>query len=159
MRVGFAFPSQSTEYKMDPLDFLKTAELLLNRKEEHNTRTSISRSYYAVHLHIRDFISETALGGKRITENPHQKTIHFLQLCNVPEVKKIGHKLVTLRQARTDADYEMRKKIMPNKGQDIHEEASELLSDFKKAIDDRNIRQEFCQSTIKLAKIHKILPS
>ena len=142
---------------MDPKDFFKTADYLKKQDGEHHIRTSISRSYYAIHLHIRVFISKTFLGGKIFKNDPHQKILHCLQFCDAPDIKSIGVVLSGLLQARTDADYKMTKKITPTKCQDIYDDATDLLSDFEEKIAIPTNRQMFAKSSIQQAKNAGIL--
>ena len=145
---------------MDPREFFKTAAFLNGQKDEHHKRTSISRSYYAVHLYIRDFISNTFLGGIFFKTDTHKKILHCLQNCEAEEIKNLGVKLTNLLQARTDADYKMDKRITPTKSQDVYDDAMELLSDFdsKLAIPANRVnRQKFAKSSQQQARFAGIL--
>lgn len=142
---------------MDPKDFFKTAALLNGQEGEHHIRTSISRSYYAVHLYIRHFISKSFLSGIIFKNDPHQKVLHCLQNCEAKEIKDLGVKLTDLLQARTDADYRMAKKITPNKSQDVYDEAIEFLSDFDSKVAIPTNRQKFAKSSIQQARFAGIL--
>jgi len=144
---------------MDPRDFLKTAAHLKDQEGEHHTRSSMSRSYYAVHLHIRNFISKTFLGERFFKNDLHQNVINCLQQCEVRDIKEIGFKLDILRQARTDADYKMNKNINPNKGHDTYDAADELLSDFEDKLEISENRQKFAASSQLQARLQGILPS
>ena len=137
---------------MDPRDFLKTAAHLKDQDGEHNMRTSISRSYYAVHLHIRHFISEKFLGGKKFTSSPHEQVLRCLQFSDAKDIKKIGETLSYLRQDITDAGYKMAKKITSNKCQDVYDEANDLLSEFESTIAIASNKQMFAKSSIARAK-------
>jgi uncharacterized protein (UPF0332 family) len=142
---------------MDPIDFFKTAAYLKDHKDEPHIRTSISRSYYAVHLHIRHFISHTFLAGKKIRNDPHKTVLKCLQQCQAEDIKNIGVMLSDLLTARTDADYEMSKNISPNHCQDIYDQANELLIEFEKKIAMPTNRQKFSQSCIQQARFTGIL--
>lgn len=144
---------------MNPTDFLKTAEHLKDQDGEHYVRSSISRSYYAIYLHVRHFISKTFLGGRKFKKDPHQKLIDCLQFCDAPDIKSIGVMLSDLRQARTEADYEMTKAITAQKCQDIFEGATDLLSDFEDKISIDTNKQKFARSSQLQAKYAGVLPS
>jgi len=144
---------------MDPKDFFKTAAFLNEQKDEHYIRTSISRSYYAVHLYISHFISNTFLGRKKFKNAPHMNVIHCLQRCDAKDIKSIGVMLLTLLQARTDADYKMSKTITPNKSQDIYDDANDLLSDFDSKVNIPANMRKFSQSSVQQAKFERILES
>ncbi len=143
---------------MNPIDFLKTAKFLNNQKDECHLRTSISRSYYAVHLHIRDFISKKFLAGRKFRKRPHDKVIACLSQCEVSEIKSIAVMLGDLRQARTDADYKMDRTIKPIKSQDIYDDASELLSDFNAKVDINTNIQKLAKSSRVQARNEGLLP-
>lgn len=142
---------------MDPKDFFKTAALLNGQEGEHHIRTSISRSYYAVHLYIRHFISERFLGGKVFNEGAHKKVIHCLQNCEAKEIKDLAVMVTDLLQSRTDADYKMAKTITTKKSQDVYDNAYELLSDFDSKVVIPANRQKFAKSSIQQAKFAGIL--
>ena len=143
---------------MDPRDFLNTAAFLNGQSDEHYLRTSISRSYYAVHLHIRSFISNTYLGGKKFNKSPHMNIILCLNRCEVGEVKVIGSMLNDLLQARKDADYEMDKTISSKKSEDIYEDSNELLSDFYSVMAVPANKQKFAKSSRQQARFERVIP-
>jgi len=138
---------------MEPTDFFKTAELLKNEKDECHWRSSISRSYYAVHLYIRDFISKTFLGGIKFKNDPHEKLIKCLEFCDVSIIRNIGIRLKDLRQARTDADYHIDKKINKNKSGDVYDDAKELKSLFDSTVENSENRQRLAKSSQEQAKL------
>jgi uncharacterized protein (UPF0332 family) len=143
---------------MDPRDFFKTAAYLKDQKDEHDLRTSISRSYYAVHLHICQFISKTFLGGKKFTNSPHKKIIACLQYCDAPDIKKIGVKLSKLHTSRKAADYNMNEMITGKQCLDVYDDATDLLSDFENTIAIDTNRQKFALSSRQQARNERILP-
>lgn len=144
---------------MDPKDFFKTAALLNGQEGEHHIRTSISRSYYAVHLYIRHFISKRFLSGIIFKNDPHKNVIHCLQNCEAEEIKDLGVMVTDLLQSRTDADYKMAKTITAKKSQDVYDDARELLSDFDSKVAIPANRQKFAKSSIQQARFAGILGS
>jgi len=135
---------------MDPRDFLSTAALLNNETDEHHLRTSISRSYYAVHLHIRDFI--TSIIKKKIKTDVHKYILKCCYNCESKDIQAIGCKLSTLLTYRTDADYRMNLNITATKSQDVYDDATELLADFESKIAINTNRQKLSQSSIQQAR-------
>ena len=142
---------------MEPTDFFKTAELLKNENDECHLRSSISRSYYAIHLYIRQIISQTYLGGRKFPSQPHQNIIKCLQLCTSGDVKEIGEKLKILLQARTDADYHIQKTIKKSKSQDAYEDAIELKQLFDSVLSDPSNKQNLGKSSRQQARFQGIL--
>jgi len=142
---------------MDPREFFKTAAFLNGQEGEHHKRTSISRSYYAIHLYIRHFISQTFLSGIELKHDPHMTVLHCLQFCEATEIKNVAVRLTTLLQARTDADYRMTRPISAQKSQDVYDDAKELLLEFERIIAMNPIRQKFAKSSIQKAKSAGVL--
>ena len=142
---------------MNPKDFIETAAHLKDQDGEHYVRTSISRSYYAVHLHICQFISKAFLGGKKFKHNRHKNILHCLNRCDAKDIKEIGAMLSDLLQGRIDADYKMDKIITPQKCEDIYDDACELLLDFESKIIINTNKQKLAKSSIQQAKNERIL--
>ena len=145
---------------MDPTDFLKTAAFLNGQNDEHHLRTSMSRSYYAAHLYIRQFISKKFLAGRNFKHDSHQYVINCCNNCESKDMKSIGVILGDLRQVRTNADYKMHLKITSTNSQDAYDNARDLLSDFKSklAIPANHVnRQKFAKSSQQQAKLAGIL--
>ncbi len=142
---------------MDPSEFLKTAIFLNNEKDEHHLRTSMSRSYYAVHLHVRQFISKTFLAGKDFKFDSHQYVLKCCNNCKSEDIKILGVILNDLLQDRLDADYNMDLEISSMNSQDSLDDASELLAGFDTIVAIPTNRQQFSQSSIQQAKFARIL--
>ena len=93
---------------MDPRNFMDVAHGLLGvASKEAHLRTSISRSYYAQFLSIRDRLIITGFSLPKTNE--HRAIIDEL---NRRGQTKLGARLNNLRQQRRKADYEMDKKII-----------------------------------------------
>lgn len=137
---------------MDPKDFFKTAELLNNHTEEHHVRSSISRSYYAIHLHIHRFISDKFLGNRKFKERSHRNIIDCMQFCDATEIKAIGQKLSDLRTARNEADYDMNVTVQNKKSKNIYLDACDLLEEFELAISENTNKQQFARSSQQQAR-------
>ncbi len=87
-----------TNQKFNPLDFLRTAELLAERDpSEAGLRTAVSRTYYAVMLTAADSLGVTA--GQHI----HTRAIGELLKYDRPA----GTQLRRLMNLRVLADYDL----------------------------------------------------
>jgi len=90
---------------MDGWDFLDTAQRLVNSPHEHDLRTSISRSYYAAFLALRDALMAAGapLHNKR---DVHKDIVDaFISDRSTRDIYKLGERLDSLRTQRNHADY------------------------------------------------------
>ena len=119
---------------MIPTDFHKTAELLKDKHKECHIRTSITRSYYGVFLHLRDFLAQGDIKKREPTRSIHT----FVQVCflesRVTEGETIGANLSHLRRAREDADYELGQRIERDRSQDCFKTAKRTIAQLEKLI-------------------------
>lgn len=82
----------------DPLNFLKLAKKLAEKKDEASRRTSIGRAYYSAFLSARDkfkIVSKIPEVHREVTNKLYSIDI----IC--------GNKLHKLRRARNQSDYDM----------------------------------------------------
>lgn len=123
-------------------DFLKTAETLNKSKDEWDIRTSISRSYYAVYLEIRQSIFKYS-NGIDFPKDKHGSVNRCLGSCSDKSWKKIALNFGNLRQHRTDADYKIHKTIDQKQGPSAMMIAQELLKAYQANLKDANLANEF----------------
>lgn len=92
---------------MDADAFLNLAhELLSEDDNEAALRTSVSRSYYALHNHLVKFIND-AVSQLPKDASKHEKVYRWLFNCNMDSIQGIARSLDTLREARNEADYDL----------------------------------------------------
>lgn len=93
---------------MKAMAFLDLASTLLQQNEcEASLRTSVGRSYFALHNFLATFCDDNGLPLPKNAEK-HGQIVRWLQNCGVSEVLEISRRLGTLRANRNDADYDMR---------------------------------------------------
>lgn len=68
-------------------------------------RTSISRSYYGAYNTSVEWIENKKLATIPKNGDAHKKVANVLRASNIPEVKRAGFKLASLRGKRWQADY------------------------------------------------------
>lgn len=105
-------------------------------EEEVDNRAAISRAYYAAYHRCLDFHSQLPYPGKDSRDSKagvHDRLIH--RLCN-PTVtnealsmhsRALGHKLLTLKKRRHEADYLLRRTVSPKAAELAVLEAENLM--------------------------------
>lgn len=87
--------------------FLNLAhELLSSTDNEAALRTSVSRSYYALHNHLAKFVNDVVCQLPK-DASKHEKVYRWLHNCDVDAIRAIARSLDTLREARNEADYDL----------------------------------------------------
>jgi hypothetical protein len=121
---------------VDPIDFLMvTAQNLKDAEDEADTRTSISRSYYALYNEIRNKLE--IKGSIHFIENHGVYNIFFGS--GFPdEVKDIGTNLSSLYAFRRKADYDMNGFLGYNQANTVFYLARETLKLFQLFIKKEN---------------------
>lgn len=136
---------------MDPTDFHKTADFLKDYQEEWHVRTSISRSYYGLFLHLRDFLTSQ---GVTLPNRSRHKFIftcfHESRFFKGAESKNnkvsrkekgkikdkviwdIAKRLKSLLQARNDADYKLHFRVTSGDSKHNLKLATSAIEDFEK---------------------------
>lgn len=92
---------------MEPVAFLSLAGVLVKQRDnEAALRTSISRSYYALHNSFSQFIINQGFllpkTGKR-----HDLVYKWLHNCGIDGVRDVASMLDDLHDERNDADYDL----------------------------------------------------
>ena len=117
---------------VDPIAFLRTAELLKEQVDEAHSRTSIGRSYYAAFLHFRERLRQIGLEKiKHPSREAHAFVIQCLQFSEVTEGVKASCHLHDLQQIREDADYHLEKDFSQNDAEDAFAKAQKVISDYE----------------------------
>ena len=93
---------------MKAIRFLKTAEKLKEETPEADSRTSISRSYYAIIHLVKEMLEQEKININR--EQTHLLHNIFFE-CNNSKVKAIGNHMSSLQIARVKADYKLSEKV------------------------------------------------
>jgi hypothetical protein len=124
----------------DPEDFRRlAAEMLQGRCSPAQTRTAISRSYYAPFL-----IAKRDLGPHFFFEKgakAHEQVQQLFLSCGGPPLKAIGRKLDELRAVRNDADYDLADSYVDSRDNARLEEqkSARLIRELKLVFDPTNI--------------------
>lgn len=99
---------------MDPRDFYRTAQELLNLPSslESNYRSSISRAYYSIFILIQSSVLKQTsvqllLRAQLSTQLGHEWVIAALRSSKISEIKSIAMHLHSLGRIRKRADYDM----------------------------------------------------
>lgn len=91
---------------MDPADFLKLAEELVERNTPCDCRSAIGRAYYGVYNTAIRYMQSAGLTIPKGTES-HKKIWEDFINCGFPELARAGSQLGDLHGMRRLADYEM----------------------------------------------------
>jgi hypothetical protein len=111
---------------MNPRDFLEQAEELIEGSREVDWRSAISRAYYAAFLVARDLFSRI---GFVVPGDQGSHAYLWMRLNNSgrDEVIEAAGLLHDLRQARGDADYDMRRRVYHRDASDHVDHASQVI--------------------------------
>lgn len=111
-------------------DFVRSIRSLGQRKTQPFLRTSISRSYYAAFLHIRDEFKKYC---KPKYIERHENLISLLQCSDYQDCSAIiGGPLDSLRDKRKEADYVMDRTVSLRESEAGYASAKYLIRDFGK---------------------------
>lgn len=92
---------------MEPKAFLDLADDLKNKSDsEAALRTSVSRSYYALHNFLSQFIKNEGFILPKAAEK-HELVYYWLHNCGITYISQIAKQLDDLREGRNDADYDL----------------------------------------------------
>jgi len=118
---------------MQGQDFLLTAERLAKGLLESDWRSAVSRAYYAVFHHLRQFLLQQGLdlgrGGQA-----HFSLYTGLLNCGVPAAGILANRVDQLRSHRVSADYDLQKPTTQPMAQDAVTLARTLIADFQNLI-------------------------
>jgi uncharacterized protein (UPF0332 family) len=92
---------------MEGKDFLELAKKLQSFADEASLRTSVSRSYYAIFNHVKDFLNTNGISMPKAAQ-AHEKAHQYLSNSGIDEALDLADDLDNMRNRRNDADYEMR---------------------------------------------------
>jgi hypothetical protein len=127
---------------MEPLAFLNLAHELSRRSgSEAALRTSVSRSYYALHNYIGLFISNQGFFLPKDAKK-HDWIFQDLHNCNIKDIVKIASALSDLREERNDADYDLKIASFqePNTSVLLYLKAKAAFENFQEIISDSKNR-------------------
>lgn len=92
---------------MDPKEFLRLAEELSKRTDDEAAkRTSVGRSYFALHHLTAGFMVDSGLIFSK-DKSKHHKVIRNLKNCGIADIEEVGSSLSDLCDERNTADYEL----------------------------------------------------
>lgn len=92
---------------MEPKAFLDLADDLKNKSDsEAALRTSVSRSYYALHNFLSQFIENEGFILPKAAEK-HKLVFHWFHNCGITDISQIAKQLDDLREDRNYADYDL----------------------------------------------------
>lgn len=92
---------------MEGKDFLALAKKLQNSDDEASLRTAVSRSYFAIFNHVKNFLTTRGIKLPEAAQ-AHAKAHQYLSNCGIDEAEELADDLDNLRKNRNDADYELR---------------------------------------------------
>lgn len=92
---------------MEGKEFLELAKKLQSSDDEAARRTSVSRSYYAIFNHVKDFLNTNGIKLPQAAQ-AHEKAHQYLSNSGIDEAVDLADDLDNLRKNRNDADYELR---------------------------------------------------
>ncbi|MBA7659407.1 hypothetical protein ES703_67385 [subsurface metagenome] len=132
---------------MEAIAFLELAQTLSGQSnDEAALRTSVGRSYYALHNFFTQFIlAEGFFLPKSGTR--HDLVFQDLHNCNVEEIRQIAKSLDDLHDERNDADYELEitKFQEPNHAVLLFLKAKKAYEDFQKLTSNRKKRNQIAK--------------
>ena len=111
-------------------EFQNTAERLARGSTEGDWRSAISRTYYAAFHFFREFFLvhgvDVGQGGQS-----HFNLHSGLSNCGLGSAQAFGPKLNQLRKKRTEADYDLRRRIDQAFALDAVQRSRALVADFQ----------------------------
>jgi len=133
---------------VEPKAFLKTAELLKDKREEEHVRTSIGRSYYAAFLYFRDYLKKLGL-EKTIQPNKevHAFVIQCLSCSENKTASKVSEYLNDLQQRREDADYHLDKELTSSEATSAFDQAGTTISFYHNNMTDEQEKELIKQAS------------
>ena len=114
---------------MRPIDFLNVANRFHASPDEAERRTSISRSYYATFHVLFDSLLQQGVDFRKTGED-HERLIYYLVNSGDHRTQMMGGNLRTLKSARGDADYRLKKPIQTFHSQLAFQTADQTISRF-----------------------------
>ena len=91
---------------MNPLDFLKAADILKGSPEEASRRSAVSRAYYSLFHYIRVYLVRHNIPVPN-DHTAHEKIPRYLRNSGLPRARELGSTVADLKDDRIEADYEM----------------------------------------------------
>ena len=111
---------------MNGRDFLDTARHLAGRNGEADRRSAVSRAYYAVFHAARDLLTALRFQTPR-ADKAHNYLYVRLNNCGERRVEDAAFRLDNLRGLRNQADYDVRRPLLPNAPADAVADADAIL--------------------------------
>ena len=94
---------------MNPLDFHKVADNLVNQEGAAELRSAISRAYYGTFLFCCKKINDLGFNLPR-DATAHGEVSKYLNNCDIFKLKSAAYQLINLRSKRNSADYDLNNK-------------------------------------------------
>lgn len=113
---------------MDAIEFLDSAEKIIQNNKEVDYRNAVSRAYYCAYHKTASFVEPLNL--ERSFGATHEKLVGILQNHTNKKLKTIGNKLNALREFRVDADYKLNKPFSFQDAQSALKRTKALLQDI-----------------------------
>jgi hypothetical protein len=115
---------------VDSTEFQDTAERLAQGTTEGDWRSAVSRAYYGVFHHFREFFLANGLdlgrGGQA-----HFNLYAGLQNCGIAAVAPLGNQVDDLRDSRVWADYDLNRALPQRFALQEVARAAQLVADFQ----------------------------
>jgi uncharacterized protein (UPF0332 family) len=116
---------------MQGIEFLATADSLSQGPSEGDWRSAVSRAYYAVFHHFREFFLAHGLNLGR-SGQAHFNLYAGLLHCGFPEAAKLGSRVDQLRANRVEADYNLAGAFDALQARDSVNVARALIADLQR---------------------------
>jgi uncharacterized protein (UPF0332 family) len=115
---------------MNPSEFLDSAARFSLGTTEGDWRSAISRAYYAVFHHFREFFLSHGLNLGRSGQS-HFNLYAGLLHCGIGGAAPFGSEIDTLRQRRVDADYDLQARVAQAEATDAVTRAQAVITNFQ----------------------------
>ena len=128
---------------MNPRAFLEFAKEILNNNSEPAWRTAVSRSYYALHNCMSDFLVNQGFSLPKQSVR-HKKVYEYLHNCGIQDIRDMAEHLDYLRTERNLADYEMANDNFSDKNKAMlsYHRAASTYSEFQEYITAKKNRDQ-----------------
>ncbi len=111
-------------------EFQTTAEKLANGNSEGDWRSAISRAYYAVFHHFREWLLGHGLDVGKGGQS-HFNLYTGLMNCGIATIKPLASRVDELRFNRVSADYELMRQVRQSDASKWVREGKAIVVDFQ----------------------------
>jgi len=142
---------------LNAIAFLDCARNYANQPTEADWRSAISRAYYAVFHHFREWFASKGLKLGNAAQ-AHSNLHLGLLNCGIAGLQTIESQIDDLRQTRTFADYDLWKNILRSDARVAVDLADKILSTFLTVLQSAASQQTVGRVRQYLVSIGRITP-